>query len=405
MRKSAINMWGLGVCAAEGLVRPSVEAPRWRGVADAGIPGVLRGGATKPEGMHRRFGVPELLPRRLLVHRTIVFAFAVAVLANPGKVFAEPMRVCTTVPELGSLVEAIGGPEIEVTVFAKPTEDPHFVDARPSFIRALNKADLLVLNGLDLEIGWLPVLIQNARNAQVLPGAPGYVDASVTIQPMNIPAVTVNRSMGDVHAMGNPHYLLDPINGLRVARLLRDRMSMLRPASTEGFANRFDSFREQVAARLAGERLSQRYDIEKLARLQDNGKLVPFLASVNQSSDLGGWWGRLLSNPTTKVVQDHRIWPYFARRFGLQIVADMEPKPGIAPSTKHMKQVADIISAQKVPVAMTAAYYDPKYGDFLARQTGIKVVRMANQVGSQPGTKNYLDMIDYNVARIAEVLP
>ncbi len=337
--------------------------------------------------------------------RTIVFVFvAIVVLGDPGATFAEPLRVCTTVPELGSLVETIGGPEVEVTVFAKPTEDPHFVDARPSFIRALNKADVLVLSGLQLEIGWLPVLIRNARNSQVLLGAPGYVDASVAIQPMNIPAVTVNRSMGDVHAMGNPHYLLDPINGLQVARLLRDRMSTLRPASTENFASRFEAFRKQVATRLAGERLAESYDIEKLARVQESGKLLPFLASVNQSSDLGGWWGRLLSNPGTKVVQDHRIWPYFARRFGLRIVAEMEPKPGIAPSTKHMKQVAEIIIAQKVPIAMTAAYYDPKYGDFLARETGIAVIRMANQAGAQPGTTDYLDMIDYNVSRIADAL-
>lgn len=316
------------------------------------------------------------------------------------------LKVCATTPELGSLVEIIGGTAVEATVFAKPSEDPHFVDARPSFIRALNEADLLVSNGLELEIGWLPVLIQNARNSRILPGAPGYIDASVAIAPMNVPAITVDRSMGDVHRMGNPHYLLDPINGLRVAALLRDRMAALWPDDRDGFSTRYNEFEADLARRLAGGALAGRYEIEKLARLQEAGKLLPFLKSVKQESDLGGWWGETLPRVGSgvEVVQDHRIWPYFAQRFGLQIVADLEPKPGIAPTTKHMGEVADIIRARKVRIAMTAAYYDPKYGDFLAAQTGIAVLRMANQAGARPGTESYLDMIGYNVDLVAAAL-
>ncbi len=342
------------------------------------------------------------LLRHLRPALAVVLAYLL--LLAQGALAAEPLRVCATVSDLAALVETIGGPEVEVTVFAKPTEDPHFVDARPSFVRALNKADLLVLNGLQLEIGWLPVLIQNARNAQVLPGAAGYVDASIAIQPMNIPAVTINRSMGDVHPMGNPHYLLDPINGLRVAALLRGRLAALRPGGSARFASNFEAFKKDLAERLAGRQLAELYDIEKLARLQQNGKLRSFLSSVDQASYLDGWWGRTLPNAGTKVVQDHRIWPYFARRFGLVIVADMEPKPGIAPSTKHMQEITELIRAQHVPIAMTAAYYDPKYGDFLARQSGITVIRMANQTGARPGTDSYLDMVDYNVSQIAQAL-
>lgn len=347
----------------------------------------------------------SILATRRVGLRTSISLLLVALASSyPTTARAEPLVVCATVPELGRLVETIGGSEVQVTVFAKPTEDPHFVDARPSFVRALNRADLLVLNGLELEIGWLPALIQNARNAQVLPGAPGYVDASLAIQPMNVPAVRVDRSMGDVHPMGNPHYLLDPINGLKVAALLRDRMSTLRPAQTSAFAGAYDAFKKRLAARLAGKGLAELYDIEKLALLQENAKLLPFLSSVKRSSSLGGWWGRLLPYGGIKVVQDHRIWPYFARRFGLQIVADMEPKPGIAPTTHHMKQVAEIIRAQHVPIAMTAAYYDPKYGDFLARETGVAVARMANQTGARSGTDDYLDMVGFNVDQIAGLL-
>jgi len=339
-----------------------------------------------------------------IVSASAAAAFLLAALCAARAAHAAPLVVAATVPELGALVESIGGPDVSVTVFAKATEDPHFVDARPSFIRVLNNADLLVLNGLELEVGWLPVLIQNARNARVLPGAPGYLDASLAIQPINVPAVTVDRSMGDVHPMGNPHYLLDPINGLAVAALLRDRMSALRPDLQTQLAARYDSLKKEIGRRLAGTQLAELYDIEKLARLQQSDRLLSFLKSVGQEALLGGWWGQLLPRRGIDIVQDHRIWPYFARRFDLRIIADMEPKPGIAPTTKHMQEVAEIIRARRVPIVVTAAYYDPKYGDFLARETGVVVVRMANQVGARPGTANYPDMIGYNVEEIAKAL-
>ena len=150
----------------------------------------------------------------------------------------KPVQVCATVPELGNLAQEIGGDQVKVTVFAKSQEDPHFIEAKPSFIKALSQADLFLQIGMELEIGYAPVLLQNARNSRVLIGAPGYVDASKVITPMEVPTGIVDRSMGDVHPQGNPHYLLDPLNGLLVARLIRDRLIEVRPEKKPFFEER-----------------------------------------------------------------------------------------------------------------------------------------------------------------------
>ena len=144
----------------------------------------------------------------------------------------EPLRVAATTPELGSLAREIGGEHVTVVVFAKGTEDAHFVEAKPSFIKELSQVDVYIQAGMDLEVGWAPVLLQNARNSKVLPGAPGYIDASTVITPLEVPTGPIDRSMGDVHPGGNPHYLTDPLNGLRVAELLRDTFSAVTASET-----------------------------------------------------------------------------------------------------------------------------------------------------------------------------
>src|SRR5574337_1385956 len=155
---------------------------------------------------------------------------------------AEPIQVCATVPDLGSLAREVGGNQISVTVLAKGTEDAHFIEAKPSFIKALSQCDLYIQVGLDLEIGWAPVLLQNARNAAILPGGRGYLDASRVITPLEVPTGPVDRSMGDIHPLGNPHYLSDPVNGLKVARLIRDTLVALRPEGKPYFDDHFIAF-------------------------------------------------------------------------------------------------------------------------------------------------------------------
>lgn len=317
---------------------------------------------------------------------------------------AQSLKACATVPDLGSLVQEIGGDQTTLTVFAKGTENAHFVVPKPSFIKALSTCDVYVQVGLELEIGWAPPLLQNARNGAILPGGQGYIDASSAIAPLEVPSVPVDRSMGDVHPLGNPHYLLDPMNGLRVARLLRDRLSTLRPASAPYFAERYADFRRRLGVALVGEALADAYDFEKLAVLARHGRLDSFLKSQGQESLLGGWLGSLRPYAGSKLVGDHNAWVYFATLFGFDMVAYLEPLPGMLPTTKHMGVVIELMKTNSVKAVLKAAYYDPRYAQFIAENSGATIVPMAEQADSRPGTAHYLDMVDYNVKQLAAAL-
>jgi ABC-type Zn uptake system ZnuABC Zn-binding protein ZnuA len=210
--------------------------------------------------------------------------------------------------------------------------------------------------------------------------------------------------MGDVHPQGNPHYLPDPIQGLLVARLLRDRLSTIRPAHRAYFAERYTAFAQRLGTALLGETLARKYDVEKLALLYEYGKLQEFLHSQGEAALLGGWFGRLAPFAGTKVVADHNIWPYLTHRFRLEVIGFMEPKPGIPPSTAHLQMLVQAMRSQWVQLILASAYYDPRHARFLAQNTGAKVAEMANQVGARPGTEDYLRTVDYNVNQLVTAL-
>jgi len=250
-------------------------------------------------------------------------------------------------------------------------------------------------------------VLQNARNPSVVSGAAGYLDASAAIRPLDVPTGVIDRSMGDVHAGGNPHYLLDPICGMQVAQRIRDKLIELRPDAKEYFDNRYEAFRQKMGELLVGEALAKRYkpsDIPKLALLFEHGRLDRFLKSQRQDALLGGWLGTLLPYYGAKAVDDHNMWPYFARRFGLKIVAHMEPKPGVPPTTQHLGAVAGQMRAEQVRLILANPYYDSRHAQFLASHTGAKIVEVAHQVGSRNGTGDYLSMIDYNVRQLAAAM-
>ena len=315
------------------------------------------------------------------------------------------IQACATLPDLGSLVREVGGDRVSVTVFAKGTEDPHFVEAKPSFIKALSQCDLYIQAGMDSEIGWAPVLLRNARNGAVLPGGRGFLDASTVIAPLEVPTGPVDRSMGDVHPLGNPHYLLDALNGLRVARLIRDKLIELRPNHKTYFDERYAAFSKRLGAALVGEKLAKKYDVEKLALLFERGRLGTFLKQQGDEALLGGWLGLMLPHHGVKSVDDHNIWPYFTRRFGIQLIGHMEPKPGIPPTTGHLRALVERMRAEGVRLVLAAAYYDPRHARFISENTGARVVNLANQVGAREGTDDYLGMIDYNVRQLLGALP
>jgi ABC-type Zn uptake system ZnuABC Zn-binding protein ZnuA len=316
-----------------------------------------------------------------------------------------PLKVCATIPDLGSLCKEVGGDDVQVTVFAKGPQDPHFLDARPSFIKELSRADLFILVGLDLEVGWAPNLWQNARNGNVLPGAEGFLDASGAIAPREVPASGfLDRSMGDVHPLGNPHYLLDPVSGLEVAAAIRQKLEALRPEKREQFSSRYDAFAKRLNSALVGEKLAAKYDASKLAVLAEHGKLEEFLKGQGDEGLLGGWLKRMAPFKGVPVVADHNLLPYFSARFGLDVVGFLEPKPGIAPTTKHLSGLIEKMKSLKIRGILTVPYFDSRHVRFVTDETGAAAIELAHQCGARPGTDDYISMVEHNVSQVEKVL-
>jgi zinc/manganese transport system substrate-binding protein len=324
--------------------------------------------------------------------------FAATALGLAAAAGGEPLRVVATLPDLGDLATRVGGSDVAVTVLVKGPQDAHFLEPRPSFVRAMHEADLFVLNGMELEIGWVPPLLASARNPKILPGAPGYVDASRAIVPIEVPAA-VSRAMGDVHPQGNPHYLTDPCNGLRVAALLRDRLAERMPERAAETAQRYRTFAAELAAKLVGAEAAGGKDPEAIVRAVEDGRIDAFLGGPP-----GGWLGAVRSGAPRDTVEDHKLWEYFARRFGLRPVATLEPLPGVAPTTSHLAEVVDTMRAGRVGLILSSVYFDPRHASWVAERTGARIVPLAHQVGARDGTGDYLAAVDANVRALAEAI-
>jgi ABC-type Zn uptake system ZnuABC Zn-binding protein ZnuA len=281
---------------------------------------------------------------------------------------AAGLRVVATTEDLASLAREVGGDKITVTGLAKGYQDPHFVDPKPSFIFEVSRADLLIVVGRELEIGWLPPLINSSRNGNVQVGAKGYLDASQTVKILEIPTGQITRAMGDVHPQGNPHYWLDPGNGRRMAMAIRDKLSELDPANKATFDARYAAFDQKLAA------AEKRWD----------ATMAPYKG--------------------TKIVTYHRSWPNFVERFGLDVIGYVEPKPGIPPSPSHTIELIGEMKRQNIKVILVEPYFDLKTPDAIARQTGAKVLVMTPSVGGVKEATDYIGLFDYNVNLIASTL-
>lgn len=316
----------------------------------------------------------------------------------------DPLRVVATVPDLAEIARAVGGDAVEVRALVQGPQDPHFIEPRPSFVRGLHDADLFVQVGMDLEQGWVPVLLRSARNPDVRPGGEGHLDASQAIEPLDVPGRMADRSQGDLHLQGNPHYLTDPLNGVRVAELLRERLARLRPAEASGFEERYAAFARRVLERLLGAELAAEREPEELLRRASEGRLLASLEEAGAIERLGGWLGLLRPHFDTAVVQDHDLWPYFARRFRIELAMELEPKLGIPPTTAHLQRVIETVRAREIPAILASPYFDPRHARRVAEATEAAVVPMAHQAGAREGAEGYLGAIGHNVEALAAAL-
>ena len=275
---------------------------------------------------------------------------------------AAGLNVITTTSDLASIVSEVGGDKIAVESLARGYQDPHFVEAKPSFVLKLNKADLLVVVGRDLEIGWLPALINQARNARIQPGADGYFDASLTAKILDLPTGQITRAMGDVHPLGNPHYWLDPENGRRIAKAVQAKLSQKDPANAAYYAQRAADF---------DRRLSE-------AQQRWKSMMAPYKG--------------------IKVVTYHRSWANFADAFGIDVIGYVEPKPGIPPTPQHTLDVIQAMRAQGIKLIIVEPYFDSKTPNSIASQTGGKVLVLPPSVGGVPAASDYLKLFDTNIS-------
>jgi ABC-type Zn uptake system ZnuABC Zn-binding protein ZnuA len=278
------------------------------------------------------------------------------------------VRIVSTLQDFASISQSIGGDLVEAEALAKGYQDPHFVDAKPSFILKLSKADLLLVAGLELEIGYLPPLVDQSRNAKIHPGGAGYLDMSVGCDILERPTTQVTRAMGDVHPYGNPHYWTDPNNGRIIARAIAAKLSALDPSNAAAYQKNLAAFEAKLAEK----------DKEWLA------KMAPYA--------------------NAKVITFHRSWPNFAKHFKLDVVGEIEPKPGIPPSPTHTLEIINLISSQKIKAILVEPYFDLKTPKYMAGKTGASVVIGYPSVGGLPEIKDYFGLFDYDVDALVKAL-
>jgi zinc/manganese transport system substrate-binding protein len=278
------------------------------------------------------------------------------------------VRVMTATTDLASIAQEIGGDKVEVESIARGYQDPHFVDPKPSFLLKLSKADLLIVVGLELEIGWLPPLITQSSNPRIQVAAPGYFDASRFAKILELPTGQVTRAEGDVHPLGNPHYWLDPDNGLRIAKGIQNKLSEMRPNDSAYFSQRYHAFEQKL----------------KQSEQQWQAQMKPYA-------------GR-------KVVTYHRSWPNFAEHFGLNVVGYVEPRPGIPPSPQHTVELIGQMKRDGVKIIMVEPYFDLKTPNSIARDTGAQVVVLMPSVGGEKEITDYFKLFDYDIAKLKKAL-
>ncbi|MCX5756062.1 MAG: metal ABC transporter substrate-binding protein [Gemmatimonadetes bacterium] len=287
--------------------------------------------------------------------------------ASPAPPARAKLSVVATTPDLASLAREIGGDAVDVKALAKPTEDPHFVDAKPSHIVTLNRADVLIDGGAELELGWLPALLESARNDKIAAGSPGRISASAGVQMMEVPS-TFDRAKGDVHSLGNPHFLVDPVRVKLVIAQITEHLSLVDPQSAPMFAANRKKFEAALDLKLA--------EWQKL--------LAPYKGA--------------------KIATYHKDFVYLAERFGLNIVEELEPKPGIAPSPAHLAKVIGTMKSNNVKVILVQPFQNRKTAETVARQTDATVLDMPEQPGATKNTDSYIAMMDNLVGTLAKAL-
>lgn len=327
----------------------------------------------------------------------------IVVLTAPPARAGDKLQVVTTTTDLAAIARFVGGDKADVMSVATGREDSHHIAAKPSYMMAVRKAELWIRMGMELEIGYESLILDGSRNTKIRIGTEGHLDASQGVLRLEVPTQKVDRSMGDIHPQGNPHYMLDPLNGRIVAKTIGQRMAKLAPQDADYFNQRVEAFQQQLDERMFGAELVGKLGGAKLWAALLKDKLDALLDTPGVPK-LAGWLGAMRPYAGTKIVTYHRNWTYFVHRFGLIVPTEVESKPGIPPSPGRLTEVIQRMKAENIKVLITATYFSRQAPDLVAAETGARVVECAMFPGAIPEVTDYFTLFDNLVQRVSAAL-
>jgi ABC-type Zn uptake system ZnuABC Zn-binding protein ZnuA len=318
--------------------------------------------------------------------------------------WAAPVKVVTTLPAYASIAQFVGGDRVQAQSISRGDEDAHFVKPKPSYALMLKQADLFVTTGLDLEL-WAPVLVDKSGNGRIREGQPGYVNASQGVPLVDVPK-NASREAGDIHIYGNPHIHTSPLNAKVIARNIAAGLKRVDPQGAAVYDKNLGDFNNRLDRALYGDQLPQILGAKTLDDLARQGKLIPFLQSKDYKGKkliayLGGWLGKGMDFRGQGVVTYHQNWSYFTRLFGLNVVGDVEPKPGIPPSAKHVHELIEEMKTKNVKVVMAPSYYSPDEAKAIAQRTGADAI-IVPLGPTSTSADAYFNLIDSWVNQLAQ---
>ncbi len=330
--------------------------------------------------------------------RTFILSIVLAALAiTPAGAAPKKVNVVTTLNFLAAITRDVGGDHVSVQALAKPTQDPHNLVAKPTFKVAAKHADLFIELGLELD-KWGSAVTDASGNPDIQTGQKGRVVASAGIETKELPA-TLSKAWGDIHPSGNPHVWLDPVNAKQIAKNIVAGLTRVDPANGAEYAANLKAFDKRIDDALYGHALVEEYGASKLERLSRRNELIDYLKKKGTYDKLGGWLKRAEPLRGLKIITYHKTWIYFADRFGIQISAELEEKPGIPPSQDYLAGLIKKIGAEHIKVIFVDTIYPTKDGQYVANKTGAKLVSSPIDVGGAPGTGTYFALIDTVIDR------
>lgn len=320
--------------------------------------------------------------------------------AAPVAIAQDQLDVVATLPVVADLTRTVGGDRIKVSALTEPGQDPHFVQPRPTLMKRAREADVFIEVGLQLEL-WVDRVIRGAGNPKIQIGQPGRVICSQGIRTVEVPVV-ITRDFGDVHPYGNPHVWLDPLRAKKMASNISAGLARVDQAGAEAYRAGYEAFERKIDEKLFGRSLVEKLGSSKLTRLARQGRLDSYLERKELTSELGGWLARASALRGLKVVSYHRSWSYLAERFGFQVIAQVEERPGIPPTAKYRDSLVGQMLEIKVPLILVASHFDSDIADAIVAKSGAKVAVLPLEPMAVPGVNDYFSLIDYLLASILE---